>query len=856
MRKKSSTRLLLLGLCLSFAIFIFTLTMRSNGLGVLPGLDALFSGASQPEAYLPEPVTSDPRVQGYISINKLDRGWRDYEMSIAERAIGGSMNAQGVPVSIAAASCSETDGGLDENVAGSMAYSNYSQTLSDYCLPNGTSLLEYYCPYGQQNEIVCQRGCSSGACVNDMTLACVDNDGGFVWSKKSTIQLYQNNAVTETKEDTCVLSGGTSGGFTPMSSCIGDGCILLEYGCTEHGNERDLKRNCLTNGCKDGVCLDAPSSETITNVQKTQTQSNSEPVSQPPQQQAPSTPPPSLPPAQQIDPSGTVVSQRYKSIVKIKTYVINPYGFLTQLSSGSGVIIDPRGIVLTNEHVAHVTDGLGKFMPAAYLICVSTNIDTAPQCNYRANFIRYDKNLDLALLRMEPISGLSMPTSFDFIPMQTEDTTVIGDELYAIGYPAIGDSSITATKGTVSGKLKKYDVNWIKTDAIISYGSSGGAALDKNGALIGLTTAGRSDLLGTLGYIVHSASMQPWISQYLNTEPRRETIDDRMSRLAQTMRSTETMSQIKSPDLPFSIDKPVGWDISFDGEHVVTIENGGSDSGGRVKLVYYKTPYPYGQNSIIPELKSDLMATGAFLFSTIGDVKDITVNGVRGKKITLSASMFGQSYVIHKYLFVAGNYFFNITAEYGDGDQDSAAIESMIQSLKITGSTKPLTEITSYSNADPKFSISTPKDWIITKRNDVTNPIVIESKKYPDARVNINVHATDSTLASKGNQGLLDYYAGNIQSMNQSLDAVGFKIDITKKNANYPLNGKLRKVVLLESTLKKKATNEVIAKSIDYLIPLGSKHLEVELLTISKDAKILSQVKQSFNSMLRQLAVQ
>ncbi len=857
MKKSPFARLMSVGLPVSLILAFFVVIMQSSEQGRVGSFSSFFNGSSKSIRRVLGPAIKKPSVKGYVSLAPEDMTVAGYFASAAQQAGDTMIAPVGMPVSIAASSCTDTDGGTNEMVQGSMTYSGYNQTLTDYCEPDGQTLLEYSCPFGQESEIVCQRGCSNGACISDAQLRCVDNDGGLDWTKKSTIQLYQNDSLVTTKEDTCELDSSTTGQVTPMKSCIGTDCTIREYGCTPYGNESDLLRNCETNGCVDGVCLDAPSATPVSNIAKDTAPAS--PATEPPLIPQPQTQPTptSTPVAQSIDPNSPVVSQRYKSIVEIKTYVINPYGFLTLLDSGSGVIIDQRGIVLTNAHVVHATDSFGKFKPATYLICIPTNIDQEPKCNYRADLIRYEATLDLALLRIEPIDGLSLPTSFDTIPLMTNDTTVIGDDLYAVGYPSIGEGSITATKGTVSGKLKKYDVNWIKTDAVISFGSSGGAALDKNGSLIGLTTAGRSDFLGSLGYVIQSSSIAPWVQQYINTDPRQEAISSRMSQLAQTMRDVETASSIGSPVLPFTIDKPAGWDATFDGEHIITIKNGASDSGGMVNIVYYRTPFPYSPANIIPEVKRDLLTTGGLFFATIDASKDIVVNGIRGKKITLSGSYGTQSLTVDKYVFVFGNNIVNITAQYGDGDQDIDTINSMIQSFTATAnSSNPLPQVTTFSQTDPKMSLSTSKDWAVSKLVDASNPAFIDSKKFPDARISVRIHETDRSVAAKGNQGLLDYYVKNIQSLGTPFDTLGFQFDISKKSANVALNSKLRKVVLIESSLKNSDTNETIAQSVDYLIPAGAKHVEVELLTITKDAKVLSQAKQAFTALLRTLVVQ
>jgi hypothetical protein len=64
----------------------------------------------------------------------------------------------------------------------------------------------------------------------------------------------------------------------------------------------------------------------------------------------------------------------------------------------------------------------------------------------------------------------------------------VGEEIFVIGFPNIGGSSITISKGIVSGFTKASGVSWIKTDASISGGNSGGAAVNEKGELVGVPT--------------------------------------------------------------------------------------------------------------------------------------------------------------------------------------------------------------------------------------------------------------------------------------------------------------------------------------------------------------------------------
>jgi len=140
-------------------------------------------------------------------------------------------------------------------------------------------------------------------------------------------------------------------------------------------------------------------------------------------------------------------------------------------SLGSGVIMDPAGYVITNDHVISGVEGIQVFLTdgrAAEATVVGTDPDT-----------------DLALLKID-LEGLPI------IPLGRSDTLRVGDIVLAIGNPfSIGQ---TVTQGIVSGTrrgqlgLSPFE-NFIQTDAAINLGNSGGALINAAGQLVGINTA-------------------------------------------------------------------------------------------------------------------------------------------------------------------------------------------------------------------------------------------------------------------------------------------------------------------------------------------------------------------------------
>ena len=172
--------------------------------------------------------------------------------------------------------------------------------------------------------------------------------------------------------------------------------------------------------------------------------------------------------------------------------------------SGSGTIISPDGYILTNFHVVGDNDTRSYFDWHAIFMTDVNTADLPPAQRYWARYIAGDPLLDLAILRIEQFpdeSPVPAGTVFPAVPVGDSHTLLPGDGLTVVGYPGISGSTITFTQGIMSGWLGE-DLSgggrqWIKTDAKIAGGNSGGAAVNEHGELVGVPTAGIHTLDGT-----------------------------------------------------------------------------------------------------------------------------------------------------------------------------------------------------------------------------------------------------------------------------------------------------------------------------------------------------------------------
>ena len=143
------------------------------------------------------------------------------------------------------------------------------------------------------------------------------------------------------------------------------------------------------------------------------------------------------------------------------------------------------------------------------LIAVTGALDERPCEKFLAEVQVADATLDLAVLRIvSDLSGAAVkPSTLNLteIPQGDSDTVRVLDRVLAFGYPDIGDETLTVTAGAISGFLSQEGVtarrSWFKTDTTISFGNSGGAAVDEDGFLVGIPTQGNFDEGGASAHL-------------------------------------------------------------------------------------------------------------------------------------------------------------------------------------------------------------------------------------------------------------------------------------------------------------------------------------------------------------------
>src|SRR5215831_11294817 len=155
---------------------------------------------------------------------------------------------------------------------------------------------------------------------------------------------------------------------------------------------------------------------------------------------------------------------------------------------GSAVMVRSDGILVTNCHVI-LNARTSRPYDELYLSLSSDGETTTAPNRYRVTPLMMNKDYDLALLRVDSdAAGKPVSKSSTFPSIELGDSTKIKllEDLFIIGFPEKGGASVTVNRGVVEGK----DIlgSWIKTDARVIHGNSGGAAVNGEGRLIGIPT--------------------------------------------------------------------------------------------------------------------------------------------------------------------------------------------------------------------------------------------------------------------------------------------------------------------------------------------------------------------------------
>ncbi|PLX25059.1 hypothetical protein C0580_03385 [Candidatus Parcubacteria bacterium] len=536
------------------------------------------------------------------------------------------------------------------------------------------------------------------------------------------------------------------------------------------------------------------------------------------------------------DPSELPDQDAYKAIVKIKVFTSLDKENLVWYSSGSGVIIDSSGTILTNYHVVTFEDEFreGEY-DTTYQVCLTDQIDEAPDCAYVAKLIAKDKDQDLALLKMEPISGLSTKSSgFKYLQLSDTDDSDVNDEVIVMGFPSIGGETITITKGIVSGKEEKYNNKWIKTDAVFSFGSSGGAAINSDGKVMGIPSQSHSDYAGSLGYLINSVSIKDWVDAYKSATPQTNVYIEDLKDF--TIKQHEVEDTDTFSNEYFSITRPDDWEFTYNNEYGLYMDKPSDDEGGVIQIKMMKLPYDVSLDIVELYVKKSLTENMALSAISIIKNEDTTINGIPAKRMVLSGSGQTDTY----YYITNKNYILEISYDYGVNEKDEDTVKDTIDSITLNNAPS-FQANSSYTNSSPKFSLAASDGWKILEHVAKAEPIYLYNPKYSDSYISVSIQDTDENTRDYTNEEYLDYIKDLFNTANSAGSSIDAKFEISEDNAQYNLNNGLGKVIYLDSLYKKLSTDEVLARDIDYIVKAGDKFINVTFSIFTDDEEVFNE---------------
>jgi hypothetical protein len=199
-------------------------------------------------------------------------------------------------------------------------------------------------------------------------------------------------------------------------------------------------------------------------------------------------------------------------------------------SSGSGTIIDSKGIILTNRHVVQGITDVVKTCFIGFVESISKAPDFGTQTDPNFAEVKYyttTDDMDAAILYLNNPTNKTYP--YVNIWDANSDNLKFGDKIEVIGFPSIGGSTITYTSGDFSGFGSAVDgtQNYIKTIAPIEHGNSGGGAYNPSGQFVGIPTMVVAGSLNSIGYVLSVNSIKSWLSGVLGGDYEQEVIEQK-----------------------------------------------------------------------------------------------------------------------------------------------------------------------------------------------------------------------------------------------------------------------------------------------------------------------------------------
>jgi serine protease Do len=201
---------------------------------------------------------------------------------------------------------------------------------------------------------------------------------------------------------------------------------------------------------------------------------------------------------------------------------------------GTGIVIDERGYIVTNQHVIADVDSL--------------RVTLHDGSTYSARVISYDRKHDLAIIKIDPSRSLSV------IALGTSSDVKLGETVLAVGNPFGYEHSVTM--GIISSLSRDVEVNatqsyknLLQTDASINPGNSGGPLVNLDGEVIGINVAIRAGAQ-RIGFAIPIDDARKFIARLLDIRQLNDTYHGLIAHDVKTPDSRKLVVDATEPNSP------------------------------------------------------------------------------------------------------------------------------------------------------------------------------------------------------------------------------------------------------------------------------------------------------------------
>ncbi len=175
-------------------------------------------------------------------------------------------------------------------------------------------------------------------------------------------------------------------------------------------------------------------------------------------------------------------------------------------SGGSGVCVSPGGLILSCRHCLKLKEGVGGLQQDGIIVAFPHAVEAPPVQAFYAKILDEDPERDLVLLGpIRDVFNRPLPDdlTLPYLPLGDSAKLRLGEEVWVGGYPQMGSectrTAVILSRGIVAGlERRRGGPAWIKTDAWVAPGHSGGPLVDREGRLVGIAAAtlGSTESLG------------------------------------------------------------------------------------------------------------------------------------------------------------------------------------------------------------------------------------------------------------------------------------------------------------------------------------------------------------------------